>query len=301
VKLRLHHIPITAGLLAVMGFVYALPVAAQRVSLADRVALLEQRATEASEASAAVSQANIETLNQITRLSAELRELRGQIETLKQQGEQLQSALRSQLVDLDDRMQALERAAEPEVVAETAQIIDEDAQGAAAPTQRTAGAAPAAELTPAQVATTGEAAEDASADAADPAPDPAQERAAYDSAFDTLKSRRYAEAVRMFRDFLQTFPDGAYAANARYWLGESYYVVEDYANAQAQFEALIARWPAHDKAPGALLKIGLSQHGRKQYDEAEVTLQDVRQRYPGTDAASIAAERLRAIELSRLN
>jgi len=280
-----------------MGFVYVPPVAAQ----ADRVALLEQRATEAGAASAAVSQANIETLNQITRLSAELRELRGQIEILKQQGQQLQSALRSQLVDLDERMQALERAAEPERVAETAQVVAEDAQGAVAPMQGTAGTAATAALTPAQVASSGEAAADASADAADPAPDPVQERAAYDSAFDTLKSRRYAEAGRMFRDFLQTFPDGAYAANARYWLGESYYVVEDYANAQAQFEALIAHWPEHDKTPGALLKIGLSQHGRKQYDEAEATLQEVRQRYPGTDAASIAAERLRAIELLRLN
>jgi len=279
VKPRLHP-PLTASaLLAVMVLVCALPVAAQRVSVADRVAMLEQRILETDAAS---SSANIELINQITQLRAELRELRGQIETLQRQNEQLNLSMRNQYLDLDDRVQRLER---PHAAAAS---MAEPAQIETAPAPETA-------ATPVE-----DAIADASPDAAAPAPDPAQERARYELAFDALKSGRYPQATRLFQEFLQTFADGVYAANARYWLGESYYVIEDYANAQAQFEALIARWPEHDKTPGALLKIGLSQHGQKQYDQAEATLHEVGQRYPGTDAARIAADRLRAIQLSRL-
>ena len=129
---------------------------------------------------------------------------------------------------------------------------------------------------------------------------PADERAAYEAAFDALRGGRYADAANLFQDFLGQYPDGAYAANALYWLGESYYATQNYDLAQRQFEALIGRYPDSDKAPGALLKVGLSQYGRRDLDAAEATLAEVGKRYPGSDAARTAEDRLRAIQLSRL-
>ena len=63
---------------------------------------------------------------------------------------------------------------------------------------------------------------------------------------------------------------------------------------------MLDRYPTHDKAPGALLKVGLSQYGLKQLDAAEATLAQVVQRYPGTDAARTADDRLRAMQLNAL-
>ncbi len=60
-----------------------------------------------------------------------------------------------------------------------------------------------------------------------------------------------------------------YAPNALYWLGESYYVTQNYALAADQFRALLDRYPGNDKAPGALLKLGLSEYGCGQVDAAE--------------------------------
>ena len=90
-----------------------------------------------------------------------------------------------------------------------------------------------------------------------------------------------------------------YAPNARYWLGESYYATQNYTLAQQQFRALLDRYPTHDKASGALLKIGLSQYGLRQLDVAQETLRQVIQQYPGTDAARTADDRLRAIALQQ--
>jgi len=286
VKLRFQ-LPVAASLLAATSVFWALPVAAQRVSLADRVALLEQRALDAGAAS---SNASVDLLNQLSELRGEVRELRGQVEILTQQNAQLTRSLRGQSFEFDERLQALERAVQ------IPSAEDAEAEAEAAPVQQDSEAA--ALVTTAEV--TAEAAPEGAEDAADLAPDPAQERAQYEAAFDALKSGRYSEAARLFQAFLHEYPDADYAANARYWMGESYYVVEDYANAQRQFEALVAAFPEHDKTPGALLKIGLSQYGQRRLDEAEATLGEVQRRWPGTDAASIAADRLRAIQLSRL-
>jgi len=244
------------------ALVAAAPVQAQRASLADRVAALEQQAAN--------NQGNVDLLNQVTALKSEVASLRAQLEELQHQNEQSRQSSRSQYLDLDGRLNRLE-----------------------------GGAVPAAPASPAPTPSSAPAASDKPAVYGDPGTlaKSTDERAAYEVAFDTLKSGRYAESARQFQDFLQRFPSGAYAPNALYWLGESYYVTQNYALAQQQFQALLDRYPTHDKAAGALLKVGLSQYGLKQLDAAQATLAQVVQRYPGTDAARTADDRLRAIQL----
>src|SRR5687767_13012873 len=58
----------------------ATPAFAQRASLADRVAVLEQRASD--------NQANLDLLNQVNQLKSELQSLRAQVEELQQQHKQ---------------------------------------------------------------------------------------------------------------------------------------------------------------------------------------------------------------------
>lgn len=255
------------ALLAAM--LMASPLAlAQRTSLADRVAALEQRA--------AGDQGATELVNQISQLRSEVQDLRGQVEMLQQQLEQAKQGQRSQYLDLDGRLNRLEGgtpSASPEApVATTAPSNTYEVVTANTAGNQDAGAGMVAG---------------------------GDERGAYANAFDALKSGDYAESARRFRDFLGMFPSGQYAPNAMYWLGESYYVTQNYALAGEQFQGLLDRYPDHDKAPGALLKLGLSDYGLKQYDSAETILREVLRRYPGTDVARTADDRLRAIALAR--
>ncbi|MCY7355526.1 MAG: tol-pal system protein YbgF [Lysobacter sp.] len=257
------------------ALVAAAPVPApQRQSLADRVAAIEQRAAN--------NQGNVDLLNQVTQLKNEVQALRSQIEELQQQNEQFKQGSRSQYLDLDGRLNRLE--------------------GSGATTVR----APAASTaTPPAVVNTVPAVAPVSSEPmlygdASAVAKSADERSAYNGAFDTLKAGRYADAARQFQGFLQAYPNGSYAPNALYWLGESYYVTGNYPLAQEQFQTLLGRYPTHDKAPGAMLKVGLAQYGRKDIDAAERTLSAVVQQYPGSDAARTAEDRLRAIQLSRL-
>lgn len=257
---------------AILGamLVASSPALAQRMSLADRVAALEQRA--------ASDKGGTELVNQISQLRSEVQDLRGQIEVLQQQLEQTKQGQRSQYLDLDGRLNRLEGNTPTASTAEPVAVI----APASPPNDEVATANPASTTA---VSTTSNAGID--------------ERGAYATAFDALKSGDYAESARRFRDFLTAFPSGQYAPNAMYWLGESYYVTQNYALAGEQFKGLLDRYPNHDKAPGALLKLGLSDFGLKQYDAAETILHDVVRRYPGTDVARTADDRLRAIALAR--
>jgi tol-pal system protein YbgF len=259
-----------AHLLGALLLATAMPASAQRASLAERVGALEQQAAN--------NQGNVDLLNQVNALKAEVKTLQSQLEELQHQQQQWHDSSRNQYLDLDGRLNRLEGGSAPTPAAPASTPTEAPAAVPAAD----AGQAPAVYGDPGALAK-GEG-----------------ERAAYDAAFDVLKAGRYDESARMFQDFLQRYPSGAWAPNALYWLGESYYVTQNYQLAQQQFQALLDRYPTHDKAPGALLKVGLSQYGLKQLDAAQATLGRVVQQYPGTDAARTADDRLRAMQLNAL-
>lgn len=253
------------------ALVAAAPALAQRASLADRVAALEQQA--------AGNQVNVDLLNQVTQLRSEVQALRSQVEELQQQNQQLLDSSKAQYLDLDSRINRLEGGA-----------IVPPANGTPAPGAKPAAPSASApkDRAPAVYGDKGALARNA------------DERSAYDAAFNALKAGDYVQSSRLFQQFIETYPEGAYTPNALYWLGESYYVTQNYPLAQVQFQSLLDRYPTHDKAPGAMLKVGLSQYGQKQIEAAERTLAEVSTKYPGTDAARTASDRLNAIQLSRL-
>jgi len=123
----------------------------------------------------------------------------------------------------------------------------------------------------------------------------ATEQAAYSQAFDALKSSNYQAAISGFESFLTTYPTSPIAENAQYWLGEAHYAKGEYDKAAASFKAVGERWPNSRKSPDALLKLGFSQIEMKRFSEARVTLADVTRRFPDSDAAKLAAERLRKL------
>ncbi|HEY5972209.1 MAG TPA: tol-pal system protein YbgF [Pseudoxanthomonas sp.] len=249
----------------------AIPAQAQRQSLADRVAALEQRSAN--------DQGNTDLLNQLGQLRTEVQQLRALVEQLQNENEQLKQRNRDQYLDLDGRLNRMEGGAAP------APASPSTTPPVAPPAARSV--PPAAERPPSVHGDVG-----AMAQAGD-------ERAAYNVAFDALKGGNYVDSAQLFLSFLELYPNSTYTPNALYWLGESYYVTQNYPLAAEQFRSLLNRYPTHDKAAGSLLKLGLSEYGQGKVDEAERTLADVVAKYPGSDVARTADDRLRSMQLGR--
>ena len=269
-------------LLLLVALTAAGPVFAQKLSLADRVTQLEQQS--AAQGSSA-GQANVELLNRLTQMQSEVQALRNQLEQLQNENEQLKQRNREQYVDLDTRLQRIETG------------------GPVAPAASSGAPAPGAAVKPAPrpptrppAAALGGGAPAPSA-AAGPGASGSDEQAAYGSAFESLKRGDYVESARGFQAYLRSFPNGSLAPNAWYWLGESYYVTQNFPIALQSFETLLSQFPDSAKAPDALLKKGYCEIEMADVGAGQATLNQVINDYPGSDAARLAVSRLRALDL----
>jgi tol-pal system protein YbgF len=259
---------------AVLALACAAPVAAQKLSLADRVARLE---AQSASAGSSAGQANVELLNRITQMQGEIQALRNQLEQVQNENAQLKQQAVDQYTDLDSRLQRMESA--PAATAPAATAPSRPASGAPARPSTTV---------PARPSTTG---------AVPASADPAGEQASYDAALSSLRKGDYVASARGFQAYLTQYPDGALAANAWYWLGESYYATQNYPIALRSFDTLLTQFPESPKAPDAMLKKGYSQIELGDGGPGRQTLNRVINDYPGSDAARLAASRLRALSL----
>ena len=262
---------IAGTVLALAALAWGGPAHAERVSLADRVSALEQQ--QASQTGAA-GQANVELLNRLTQLQSEVQALRGQVEQLQNDNAALREGSDNRYKDLDGRLQRVETTPGPAPPL------------SAAPSSRP----PSPSATPGPVNRIPPGASAPPVAAGD-------ERAAYDSAFASLRAGDYVASARGFKAYLDAFPGGALAPNALYWLGESYYVTQNYPIALQSFDTLLQRFPDSGKAPDALLKRGFSQIELGQSGPGQQTLNRVISDYPGSDAARLAAGKLRTLQI----
>jgi tol-pal system protein YbgF len=250
-------------------------IAEQQRAVDARIAELEAQARNRS---------IIDLFNQVETLRAELARLRGLTETLQNELETAQRRQRDLYVDLDGRMRKLEAtvgelrsalaAAQPSGQAPApgatppASTPPAGAPGAAPPGSTPAAAAP---VTPA---------------------DPAAEQRLYDAGLELFRLGRFADAVTTFQSFLRLHPRSPLAPQAHYWLGNSLFALRDYRGAIAAQRQLLANHPDSAKAPDGLLNIATAQAELGEIAAARATLQEVIQRYPASEAAAKARQRL---------
>ncbi len=115
-----------------------------------------------------------------------------------------------------------------------------------------------------------------------PAPAPIQQAAAnvssilpqgtpreqYNYAFGLLRQANYDKAEMALQEFVKLHPKETLVSNARYWLGETYYVRAAYVQAAEVFLEGYQTDPKGPKAPDSLLKLGMSLGGLDKKREA---------------------------------
>jgi tol-pal system protein YbgF len=87
-----------------------------------------------------------------------------------------------------------------------------------------------------------------------------EEASAYRAAYDLLKQRQVDAAITAFSDLLIDHPEGKYAANAHYWLGEIFLLKNDLESSRQWFTRLLDGFPGHRKVPDAQFKLGKVYH-----------------------------------------
>lgn len=105
-----------------------------------------------------------------------------------------------------------------------------------------------------------------------------QER--YNYAYRLLVQSDYANAEAAFREFIGAHPQDMLAGNAQYWLGETYYVRQQFEPAAQAFLNGYQHYPKSAKAPDSLLKLGMTLAAMKKTPEACAALGQLSKEFP---------------------
>ena len=201
----------------------------------------------------ASARAQLELANQIEQLKAEIARLRGENEVLANDLANANKRQKDFYVDLDNRLRKVEPA-----------VASADAP------------APAPVATPAV-----------------PAVDPANENRDYEGALNQLRGGKYKEAATAFTAFLRNYPNSSFQPSAHYWTASAQYQLKDYANAADHYGRVASQWPDDTRAPDALLGLSSAQSGLGDLKAATRSLEKLVAKYPSSQAAQIARQRLK--------
>ncbi len=200
-------------------------------------------------------QGGIESQYQMQLLQQEVMELRGQVEELKFQLQKMKATQDDRYLELDGRLQQVMKmkatAAVPEVVPEETEPAPD-------------GQAPISETL--------------------------SEKELYDTSLQLIRNRQYDLAITQLDTLIARFPDGVYAANAYYWLGEVYAAkpTPDYEKARQALAQVITFFPDHRKVPDAAFKLGKVYHLLGDCERAEEILNQVMEQHAGKSVATLA-------------
>ncbi len=124
------------------------------------------------------------------------------------------------------------------------------------------------------------------------------EREAYNAAISLVVQARplpvperrpvYERAHGMFQDLIKDYPNGEFAANAFYWIGEIQLALEEPELARQAFVQVVLLYGEHPKVPDALYKLGEVYGVLGDLQRAREYLERVIREHPTSTAAGLA-------------
>lgn len=204
----------------------------------------------------------------LSALEDEIRRLTGLVEEAQNAADRNQAAMKSFQEDAEFRLNRLEQATG---------VLAGGAGSGSAPGSEMAGMATPA---PAPAPTPAPSAGPAPAGSPSPANSSPQALAAYDAALGLLRKGEYLQAEASLKSFLASFGNDRLAANAQYWLGETYYARGDFRSAAQTFLTGVKTYPDSPKAPDTFLKLGISLVNMGEKERGCQVLTELPSRYP---------------------
>ncbi|MGS2723788.1 tol-pal system protein YbgF [Porticoccus sp. GXU_MW_L64] len=182
-----------------------------------------------------INQQQTEMFYQLQSLLEEVRQLRGMVEELTYQVDELKQRQQDDYLDLDRRISTAGNTAGGSGVPDSAPGVNQ-------PTLPVAGD---------------------------------DEKQLYGRAQSLLKAKQFDEASAAFENHIASYPNGKLVANSHYWLGQIYMVKGDLAKAGQAFSQVVNKYPGSNKALDSALKLGRVYHLQGDNAKARALLEKV--------------------------
>ena len=115
--------------------------------------------------------------------------------------------------------------------------------------------------------------------------DDTEPKVLYKNAYNLFQDKKYDAAMKLFQLYVNSYSDSL-TDNARYWIGESLYLKDNYQAALQSFNTVITKYPSSNKHADALYKIGMCHYRMDQHDFAKESFKKAIKLYPKSNAAS---------------
>jgi tol-pal system protein YbgF len=120
--------------------------------------------------------------------------------------------------------------------------------------------------------------------------------ALYLKGLESLKTGDVVTARDQFTKFLEQNSKHELAANANYWIGETYYSEKNYESAILSYQEVIKNYPGKDKVVAAMLKQAMAFNAIKDTKSARFVLKKLIEGFPKSEEAKKAKEMLKEIK-----
>ena len=118
---------------------------------------------------------------------------------------------------------------------------------------------------------------------------------AYDAAMSDYWGSDYDLAISGFKAYLASFPQSERAADAQFYIGQSYYNQGKYTEAADAYNLTIRTYPKHTILPDAYYKLGESYRGLKNVERARTAYEFVVKNFAESSSAALAQQRLQEL------
>jgi tol-pal system protein YbgF len=199
--------------------------------------------------------------NQLEQIRQDVAQLKGDLEVVNHQLEDMRTKQNAQYTDLDTRVKGLESLAQ--------QVSGQ--LGVAVP-----GAA--------------------GVDSAKPSDASQQEARAFSEAESLSQAGKYKEAFTAYDNFLKTYAGSKLAPDALYGMGYAQFALKSYKSSVATQQKFLDSYASHPLAPNAMLSLANSQIQLGQIPAAKKTLKDLIAAHPNAEVTPSAQKRLKMIE-----
>jgi len=115
----------------------------------------------------------------------------------------------------------------------------------------------------------------------------------FEISLDQFRRGSFATARSGFSDLLRRFPTADVAADAQFYVAESYASERNAAAADSAYQAVVTRYPQSPRAATALYKRARARQAAGRRTEARTLFEDLVKRFPRSDEAELAREALR--------
>lgn len=129
-----------------------------------------------------------------------------------------------------------------------------------------------------------------------PAAEKEPELSDFDKGYMNLSEGKYKLAREQFSRFIKDNPESEKAADAKFWIADSYYREGKYEEAILAYQNLIDQHPGDSRVPLAHLKQGLSLMNLDKNEEAKLFFETLIDKYPDSDEADEARKKLQVLE-----